>query len=266
MENTQIQKQNNQQVQRTPKQQVDLRELTGIAAIFCASGMFDNIKTEAQAAVKIMAGQAFGFDPITSMAHVHLIQGKAYLGAKLQAALIKASGRYNYKIIEHTETACSVQFMGLVGGEWKAMSLPIKYTIAEATNAGLMSNPTWKKYPKAMLFASCIRQGMTRLTPDLLRQSNDAPAYADITRAMDDVEELKLIDTTDEAIEGEVETIDADASRRADLETIAFDLLKDLTGGDGAKVKQLLKGREISNMSDEQLQECVTLWQDMEVN
>lgn len=234
-------------------------ELKDVASIFYASGMFTDIKSEAQAAVKIMAGQSFGFDPITSIAFVHIINGKPTLGAKLQAALIKSSGIYEYKVTEHTDKACTIQFYKFNGSEWKALNLPIRYTIEEAQTAGVTANPTWKKHPKAMLFASCIRQGMTRCTPDLIRAGNTVSHnYAAVSGALDSVPELAEMDVKDEVV-AETEAVDAEPvtaeeSNRADMETYVFDLLKEVTGGDASALKRTMKGRVVANMTDEDLQ------------
>jgi hypothetical protein len=179
-------------------QRPSILEIKDLASVFYASGMFTDVKSEAQAMVKILAGQSFGFDAITSMAYVHIIQGKAYLGAKIQASIIKSSGMYDYKIVEHTDTACSLQFYRLFNGEWKPLNQPIRYTMQEATNAGVTSNPTWKKHPKAMLFASCIRQGMTRCTPDLLKRGQ-TQTFTEV-----EVPELAFLDSADQAIESAV--------------------------------------------------------------
>jgi hypothetical protein len=119
-----------------------------------------------------------------------------------------------------------------------------------------------------MLFASCIRQGMIRCTPDLLRQS-DAPrkSYSEITAAMESIPELQEVSATADIVPDAVEAeVYHEDSERADLETLAFDLLKDLTGGNKDEIKKLLKGREISQMSIETLRDCVTAWQELEVN
>lgn len=260
--------QNGQALQHQTKQSNELASIREYASIFYHSGMFTDIKSEAQAAVKILAGRAFGFDEITSMAYVHLIQNKATLGAKLQAALIKASGRYNYKVTEHTDKACTVQFTQLFDGKWTSLGLPIRYTIEEAVTAGVTTNPTWKKHPKAMLFASCIRQGMTRYTPDLLRTGGNAPNYSEISNAIEDVSELAELTTTDEAkaepIEAEIVTsapADPSESHRADLETLAFDLIQQITNGEPAEVKKLLKGKQIANVTDDELKSLIADWQ-----
>lgn len=45
------------------------------------SGYFQDVKTEAQAIVKVMAGSELGLPPFASMTGIHIIQGKPVLGA-----------------------------------------------------------------------------------------------------------------------------------------------------------------------------------------
>jgi hypothetical protein len=42
-------------------------EIMSLSSIFAASGSFPDAKTQAEAAVKIIAGRTFGLDPIAAM-------------------------------------------------------------------------------------------------------------------------------------------------------------------------------------------------------
>lgn len=148
---------------------LNMRELKEVAQVFIESGSFTDVKQAAQAMVKIMAGAELGFSPIVSMTGVHFFNGKVSLGAGLIASLIKSGGKYEYKITEHTETRCSVQFYQVINGELKSLGVAVTYTWADAQKAGLTGKDNWKKYPKDMLFASCIRQGARRYCADILR-------------------------------------------------------------------------------------------------
>jgi len=53
-----------------------------ISQSFAESGMFPDIKSAAQAAVKIQAGKEFGIQPFASMTGIHIIAGKPVIGAK----------------------------------------------------------------------------------------------------------------------------------------------------------------------------------------
>lgn len=148
---------------------LNMRELKELASVFMESGAFPDVKSLAQAQVKILAGQELGFAPIVSMTNIHFFQGKVSIGSTLLASLIKDSGKYAYKVLQHSDLACEIAFYQVVGGETKQLGTPVFYTIDDATKAGLLSKDTWKKYPKDMLFAACMRQGARRYCADILR-------------------------------------------------------------------------------------------------
>jgi len=179
---------------------LNMRELKEVAEVFIQSGSFTDVKQAAQAMVKIMAGAELGFSPIVSMTGVHFFNGKVSLGANLIASLIKDSGKYEYKITEHTAEACAVEFYQKINNELKSLGVPVRYTIAEASKAGLTGKDNWKKYPADMLFAACIRQGARRYCGDILR------GVTPDTDADVEHHEIETIEpeTTIDAVEAEV--------------------------------------------------------------
>lgn len=157
-----------------------------LAEIYHASGAFPDLKTTAQAFVKIKTGLDLGFSPHVALAGIHFIQGKAVIGANLLASLIKDSGKYEYKVLKNSATECELEFYQRIGtGEWAVMGVPVRYTIQEAQNAALAGKDVWKKFPADMLFAACIRQGTRRYCADVLRGNpifsnyNDAEGNVD---------------------------------------------------------------------------------------
>ena len=129
--------------------------------------MFADVRAMAQAAVKIIAGQEFGFLPFESMTDLHVIQGKITLGANAMAKAIKRSGRYDYKVIEHDEKVCSIDFYQ--GGEKSGNST---FTIEDARKAGVKN---LDKFPRNMLFARCISNGLRWFAPDAVNATIYTP-------------------------------------------------------------------------------------------
>jgi len=148
-------------------------EIMGIGKAFAESGMFPDIKTAAQAVVKIQAGAEMGIPPFASMSGIHIIQGKPTIGAGLMAANVKASGKYDYKVIEANEKVCSIDFYQ--GKEKLGNS---KFTIEDAKKAGTKNID---KYPKNMLFARAISNGVKFFTPDIFSGPVYTPEEFDIT-------------------------------------------------------------------------------------
>ncbi len=115
------------------------------------SNYFSDSKSEAQAVVKVMAGAELGLPPFASMTGIHIIQGKPALGANVIATLIKNDPRYNYKVMEHTDKVCKIQFYE--DGEPCGVS---EFTAQDAARA---DTKNMKKFPKNMLFARAISNG-----------------------------------------------------------------------------------------------------------
>jgi hypothetical protein len=134
-----------------------------LASAAKTSGYFSGLRNEAQAQIKIAAGQAIGIDPVSSLANIYLVKGKISLSAQLQAALTKRSDRYNYCVIETTDTVCRLQFQenGQDVGE-------ASFTIEEAKRAGLANKDNWRHYPSDMLFARALTRGIRRYCPDVV--------------------------------------------------------------------------------------------------
>lgn len=167
--------------------QSSLTEIMSIGKAFAESGMFTDCKTAAQAVVKIQAGAEMGIPPFAAMSGIHIIQGKPTVGAGLMAANVKASGKYDYKVVEATEKKCSIDFYQ--GKEKLGNST---FTIEDAKKA-LTKNID--KFPKNMLFARAISNGVKWYTPDVFA----GPVYT--PEEFDNIEppqQVEAIDITSE--------------------------------------------------------------------
>lgn len=139
-----------------------LADIQQISKLFAASGMFADVKGEAQAAVKIMAGAELGLSPFVAMSELHVIQGKITMSAGFLAKRVKESGRYNYRIKEHTDKICTIEFFE--HGEPLGVSA---FTIEDAKR---MQVKNLDKFPKNMLFARAISNGVRFYCPDVTGQ------------------------------------------------------------------------------------------------
>lgn len=141
-------------------------EIEKAARAMAASGYFKDSNAVAQAVVKILAGRELGFGAFSSMTGVNIIQGKPAISANLMASTIKRSGKYNYRIVEHTDTRCSIDFF-----ENSEKIGTSTYTLDDAKKAGIANNQNWTKYPKNMLFARAISNGVRWHCPDVMNGS-----------------------------------------------------------------------------------------------
>jgi hypothetical protein len=137
---------------------IRFEEQMQMAKAFKESGLFPDLKSEAQAIVKIQAGKELGIEPFASIQGVNIVLGKPVMSANLQAGLIKKSGRYNYKVLEHNEQVCKLEFYEKWGDTWQLIGNS-EYSTKEATQAGLTHKDNWKKHPKNMLFARAMSNG-----------------------------------------------------------------------------------------------------------
>jgi len=97
-----------------------------IGETFFKSGMFSDIKSAQQAVVKIMAGAEMGISPFAAMSGIHIIQGKPTIGAGLMAARVKGFGKYDYRVLEHTDKVCSIEWNK---GSWIGYQIPGNFHI-----------------------------------------------------------------------------------------------------------------------------------------
>jgi len=142
-------------------------EVERAAKAMAASGFFTDTKQASQAIVKILAARELGLGPFAGMTGVNIIQGKPAFGANIMAACVKKSGRYNYRVTEMTEKACSIEFMERLGGKWIAVGIST-FTIEDARKAGTKN---LDKFPRNMLFARAMSNGVKWFCPDVMNGS-----------------------------------------------------------------------------------------------
>lgn len=136
-----------------------VNDIMVMAKTFAESGMFSDVKQMAQAFVKIQAGQEIGVAPFQAMTGIHIIQGKPTVGAGIMASKVKGSGKYDYKVLQQDETACVLEFF-----EGKVSLGKSSFTLEDAKKAGTQNIA---KFPRNMLFARAISNGIKWYTPDV---------------------------------------------------------------------------------------------------
>jgi len=190
------------------------QDALSIGKMFHESGMFSDIKSASQAVVKIMAGQELGIPPFAAMSGIHIIQGKPTIGAGLIASTVKGSGKYDYRVIESSEKVCSIDFY-----QSKEVIGNSTFTIEDAKKAGTKNID---KFPKNMLFARAISNGVKWFCPDVF----SGPVYT--PEEMQNVEPIKeeparfeVIDPLKDAIDklANCDTVDELAMFRDTLDT-----------------------------------------------
>ncbi len=181
------------------RKQLSYSEIEQIGKAFVASKMFgDDMDRTSMAITKIMAGQELGLAPFASMRAVHVIEGNATLSANTMAGMVKSSGRYDYDIKKKELDGCVIDFYEIRSGkrtkigtetfdidearmagmfDSECEEAPLKHNIRKITmykkgggswqKDGCNCKANWKNYPKAMMFARAISNGVRTYCPDV---------------------------------------------------------------------------------------------------
>lgn len=160
-----------------------LTEAIQMGKVFFDSGLFSDLKSAQQIVVKIQAGAELGIPPFQAVSGVHIIQGKPSIGAGLMAAKVKGSGKYNYKVVQQDEKACVLDFY-----EGKEKIGTSTFTLDDAKKAGTKNVD---KFPRNMLFARAISNGVKWFCPDVFAGPVYVPEDFDVETVDVAHEEIK---------------------------------------------------------------------------
>jgi hypothetical protein len=139
-------------------QLVPFEQQLALAESIAKSGMF-GIKTRDQAIVLMALCESENIHPIKACADYHIINGRPAL--KADAMLVRfhaAGGKVEWK--QYTDEVVTAVFSHPQGG-----TIEITWTFEQAKKIGLTSKDTWKAYPRAMLRARVISEGVRTVWP-----------------------------------------------------------------------------------------------------
>ncbi len=231
---------------------MSLSEIETVAGFLARSTFFKDAGDLNKAVAKILAGHEIGLGPFASMANVYIVQGRATLSYVMMASAIKKSGRYNYRVSHHDEKKCVIDFVELdpVTHSWQPCGSST-FTMDDAVKAGLTKNPTWKTYPRNMLFARALSNGAkwycadvfggnTPYTPDEIEPDyvldaegnpvqNPARASAATTRPLSGTRRRRTRARAEDVAQNVVdaEVVDVASDRRSRLEALLDQLQVD---------------------------------------
>lgn len=161
-------------------QLVPVNEIQIMANAVAKSGLF-GMKTPEAAMALMLIAQAEGLHPAIAARDYHVIQGKPSLKADAMLSRFQAAGgKVEWK--KYTDDECIGIFNHPQGG-----SIEIVWTLAMATKAGLTSNPTWKKFSRAMLRARCISEGIRTVYPGVISGFYTPEEVQDFTHEEKDI-------------------------------------------------------------------------------
>ncbi len=189
---------------------VSVADIEKMSLAVAKSGMF-GVRTPEQAMSLMLIAQAEGLHPAIAARDYHVINGKPALKADAMLARFQtAGGRVEW--LDFTDDKVSARFTHPQGG-----SVVVDWTLERARRAGVSNNPTWAKFPRAMLKARVISEGVKTVYPGVavgtytveeVRDMASAPmAYTDAEVAVDSADAI-------------MQAVDMDALKRAYMDAI----------------------------------------------
>ena len=137
---------------------VPLADIQQMAEVAAKSRMFGFKNSEEAMAIMLLC-QAENLHPAIAMRDFHIIQGRPALKADAMLARFQqAGGSVNWK--DYTDEKVTGVFSHPSGG-----SLEVSWSLAQAKSIGIANKDNWRNYPRAMLRARCVSEGIRSVYP-----------------------------------------------------------------------------------------------------
>ena len=127
-----------------------------------------HIVTAEQAMLTMLAGWEFRLGPIASINQIYVVNGRPTMMATAQLALVARSGLGYFEWGECSATSATITGYRYRPGGGEPKGQDFTYTMAEATNAGLLKNAVWKAFPADMLRHKVATRLCRFLFPDVV--------------------------------------------------------------------------------------------------
>jgi hypothetical protein len=141
------------------RQETPMADIQQMAKSLVSSGLF-GIKDENQAIALMLIAQAEGMHPALAARDYHIIQGKHSLKADAMLARFQKAGGI-VKWMKYDDTEC----IGIFSHPQSPEPVTVSWDMDRAKQAGITGNPTWKKYPRQMLKARVVSDGVRLCFP-----------------------------------------------------------------------------------------------------
>ncbi len=137
---------------------VALQDIERAGNYIAKSGLF-GVKTPEQAIALMLVAQAEGRNPFEAARDYHIIQGRPALKADSILARFQQAGG-SVRWIELSDTKAVAEFSHPQGGK-----VIIDWDLDRAKRAGLLGKENWRNYPRQMLRARVISEGVRTVFP-----------------------------------------------------------------------------------------------------
>ena len=171
---------------------VPFNEQERMAEVIAKSGMFGLKDTTAVLALMAVA-QAEGRHPASVAKDYHMIQGRPALKADAMLARFQQAGG-SVQWTSYKDEQVSGVFSHPQGG-----SLEVTWTLAQAKAIGLATKDSWKLYPRAMLRARVISEGIRSVYPAVIIGEYSIEEVQDFdVKPLKAVPQIEIIDELDD--------------------------------------------------------------------
>jgi hypothetical protein len=163
--------------------------------VLVKSGMFGADKDIYKAVAKVRIGQTMGLSLVQSLQGIFLqSNGTPTFTANLMTYLIKASGKYRYKV-KMTQNEVDITYFEKIGNTWEEIGNSI-FSEADAKLAGLSGKDTYKKFPRNLYFARAMSNGAKWYCSDVFGSSTPyTPDEIPNSPYQIDAETLEVVET-----------------------------------------------------------------------
>jgi hypothetical protein len=136
-----------------------LSDVLKMADVVAASKLFPAFSTPQAAAALMLLCRAKNLDPMTAVERYHIVQGRPVMRADAMLGdFLAGGGRVEWH--ERTGEVARATFSHPQGGQ-----VEVEWTMAMAKAAKLTGKDVWLQYPRQMLHARCVSEGVRSVYP-----------------------------------------------------------------------------------------------------
>jgi len=146
----------------------ETRAIEAIAKYVVKSGLFGVSRPDEAVALMLLA-RAEGLHPMRAVQQYHIVKGRPVMRADAMLARFQAAGG-KVRWIERSDTAVEAEFEHPAGGKVR-----VRWALEDAKRAGLLDKKNrdgspnmWEKYPRQMLTARVISEGIRTIYPGVI--------------------------------------------------------------------------------------------------
>ena len=235
------------------EEEKSLSELKQLAKIAYDSKQYAN-QSEIGILNLMLSAKDLGISPLKALnGGFYLVNGKVTMSTSMMADMIRRAG-HSIKIVEMSAKQCVIIAQRKDNGD----SLKFEFTMEDANTAGLTGSPTWKKFPKQMLYNRCMSTVARTLFSDVIGNAYDPDEMKDIKgipaqdRPLSDPDNGMTIDMDTGEVKEETQGLTEEQKMQLELCIQAIDdpkIMEDIT--------KFFKVDNILDLNQDQYEKCI---------